>query len=785
MPFNNRQDAYLSLRNIVAERTSPIVAWVGSGLSASLGVPMWAALRRRLAEAMERKIDTYSAAERSHQKAKLARAVSEPNPWLAFQMLQTQLGSTTYRDTIREAIRPAETAQAPDSYRYLWKMRIRGLINLNIDRLATKALVETSAAVPLEYTGRHRAPLGQLLKENRPFILNLHGQADDASTWVFTKEELDALRRVPGYSDFIRSCLFSNTILFMGITVDDAAVGGHLEALRTQGIHSGTHFWVTSRTDRSTDEWAEDLGVRVIRYDASNGDHSAVDDMFTDLLAYVPPEDAPVHVPVVSQSNVAPIDTLPPPAELAKEDANDIREKLNSYVRSLLSRGNDAELHYAEFQRTYDEAIYRAWYLNTDRRGEKLLQYKLDAPAAKGAFGRVYRATNSAGESVAIKVLLEEIRNNKELLQSFRRGVRSMRILSDRGVPGVVTYRDSSEIPAFVVMDWVDGPSLEEAVEARHFQDWSTILRTAKHLTRVIREAHELPERVLHRDLRPSNVMLMNFYSEPDEWKVVVLDFDLSWHLGADEKSVIHGSTLYGYLAPEQIARLAGVSTRHSAVDSFGLGMIMFFMVSGRHPLPAQHRHSNWPEAVHEACDRHTSTAWTSLPERFARLIINATRDEQSNRWDVAQIQTELDQLWIAGSRPESVISPEVLAEEIASRTATLRKYEWHPDYARASHRLPTGLQVTLAGDPVKRRLALRVDWENTGVQQHRKVGKFVGPAAQNCHAILRSGGWNAVHSVGVQTLTVEATISADVASRQLDQCASTIDRAMDPLRLE
>src|ERR1035437_3815744 len=236
---------------------------------------MWTALKNRLIEAMERKIETYTDTERAHQTAKLATARSQSNPWLAFKMLRAQLGSTTYRDTIREAVRPADVAMAPASYRSLWKMRIRGLINLNIDRLATKAFVETTAANPLEFTGKHGTSLGQLLKENRPFILNLHGHADDSSTWVFTKSELEALRAEPSYWDFIRSCFFANTVLFLGITADDIAVGGPLEPLLNQNISSGTHFWVTSRTDLATDEWAEKVGVRVIRYAADDGDHSA------------------------------------------------------------------------------------------------------------------------------------------------------------------------------------------------------------------------------------------------------------------------------------------------------------------------------------------------------------------------------------------------------------------------------------------------------------------------------------------------------------------------------
>src|ERR1035438_4851463 len=133
-----------------------------------------------------------------------------------------------------------------------------------------------------------------------------------------------------------------------------------------------------SRIDRATDEWAEKVGVRVIRYAADDGDHSALEVMFKDLLEYIPPEDGPVKEPVASTSARTPIDKLPPPAELAKWDANEIRVALNSYVKSLLGRGTEAGLAYEEFQRVYDESIYRAWYLNTATRNEKLLGYTLE-----------------------------------------------------------------------------------------------------------------------------------------------------------------------------------------------------------------------------------------------------------------------------------------------------------------------------------------------------------------------------------------------------------------------
>ena len=786
MSFNLDQNAYLSLRNIISERTSSIVAWVGSGLSAPLGIPTWPLLKRGLIQALNDKSQSLGPNDRAALQRHVAAILGQRNLWIAFEMLQEHLGAATFRDTIREAVRPAETADPPASYRYLWRLRIRGLINLNIDRLATKACVqETANKIPREFTGAQGTHLGFLLKENRPFILNLHGHADDSSTWVFTKSQLEDLMATPSYGEFIRSCLLSNTILFLGLNADDLAVGGHLEALAKLNIQPGTHYWVTSRTDLPTDRWAEAVGIRVIRYEAPADDHSALDEMFEDLVAFVPPEDPPETMPVVSSSASLALGRLPAPGELAKGDAEAIRRTLNSFVQRMLEGGNDTDREYTQFRRDYDEAIHRAWYVSTEPDRNKLLGYKLESQAAKGAFGTVYRAVGSSGEPLAIKVLLVDIRNNTELLQSFRRGVRAMHILSNHKVDGVVEYRDSSEIPAFVVMDWVDGPSLQEAVQSRLLQGWDMVLRVGKDLTRIVRRAHELPERVLHRDLRPSNVMLKDFYADPDNWRVVVLDFDLSWHRGSTEKSVVYGSTLFGYLAPEQIQRLHGVSTRHSAVDSFGLGMTLFFMVSRRDPVPDQQRHADWPGIVRSACRACPADGWSSLPERFARLILNATHDAQAKRWDLAQIENELIRLLEAATTPELVDSLDFLVEELAARTNSLTGYTWDEDAGAASRELPTGLRVCLRGEARGRAVALTVDWDSTGVHQYKKVGKWLLPAGDNCAAILRSAHWE-VRPCHIDTgvLRVRARIDAETVRRELAELPAGLDRAMERLRL-
>ena len=605
LSFDTQQQHHLALRSVVAEKTNKLVVWVGSGISATAGLPTWLRLKKRLVTQLRTKANEFSTENASELLTIADRAERQSDHWLAFQMLRDGLGSTSYRSTIRNALQPAATIPCPKVYRYIWQLKPAGVVNLNLDRLVTRALGEVSPGfLATEFSGRDVKNYLHTLKSPRPFIGNLHGVAEDESSWVFTRDQLKRLANSPGYREFIVGCFTATTTLFVGISADDASAGGHLASLTRAGIDTGPHYWLTDRRDFTTDKWAERAGIHLIRYQAHD-DHAEAIEFFDDILTFVPDDDS-APPPVTLEHPVQTTSPLPGAEQLLQLGANNIREILNNHATNLLSVGS-AECYesYDKFARAYDQAIYRAWYTSATAPDNTLLGYTLRKEVARGAFGRVYRAVAADGSEVAIKVLLEDIRRDSKLLASFRRGVRSMRFLGSRNVDGMIAYRDASEIPAFVVMDWVDGPTLSEALKAGQIDDWDSILRIAMEMTSVIRRAHAIPERVLHRDLRPSNIMLDGFYSNPHNWRVVVLDFDLSWHTGAHEMSVVYGA-LTGYLAPEQIQITGGASTRHSAVDSFGVGMTLYYLLSGIDPMPAQHRHNNWADVVTVAAKRRT-----------------------------------------------------------------------------------------------------------------------------------------------------------------------------------
>lgn len=779
--FDTTQKSYEALRSIVAERTQPLIAWTGSGLSAPAGLPAWGTLRDHLVLALENKAISLDGREATTLNALAAAARAEDNLWLAFELLQKGLGATSYRDEIRALLKPASTADVPDAYVLLSQLRLRGVLNLNLDRLATRAFgLRAGSPLLVERSGRDIARLHQVLSEPSHFVGNLHGTVEDVASWVFTKTQIDRLLATEAYKSFIRVALSTHTVIFLGITADDLAVGGHLESLNELSIETPTHFWLTNRSDAHTDSWAEQVGIRVIRYD-SGDDHVGMLEALRDLVVATPLDEPPAPPVALERGLTTEVD-LPSADEMQSWSPDEIRNALNAHATELLAdhskEGSDA---YDVFRDAYDPVIYRAWYVNTKQGTNDLLGYTLEREVAKGSFGRVYKATSPEGEEVAIKVLLENIRNDSRMLHSFRRGVRSMRILSSRGVKGMVAYNEASEIPAFVVMEWVDGPNLAQAKASDFIRDWSTILNIARELSRVIRDAHALPERVLHRDIRPSNVMLKDYYTA--DGSVVVLDFDLSWHRDAHEVSVLHSSSA-GYLAPEQLRPTPGASTRNAAVDSFGLGMTYLFLCTGTDPLPDEHRHVEWQQRVHDACDVIPSPEWKSIPNRFARLIQNATKDAQTARWDVAEIESELERLCLAAVKPRDVVDPDFLAEELAAHAECMSDYVWSEDELRAEKRMPTGLQYRIGADPQNETVTLSIEWTATGVEKRQGLDKYIAAGISTAADSLRAAGWRKIDANAEGAAArLDARIDAVVLRGRCVEVASRIDRAVEKLR--
>jgi len=459
---------------------------------------------------------------------------------------------------------------------------------------------------------------------------------------------------------------------------------------------------------------------------------------------------------------------------------------LNAKAKQILDTGTVAAYEeYEQFSQLYDELIYRSWYVPTKPRGAVLLGHKIEDEVAEGAFGRIFKAVSPANQTVAMKLLRQEIRRNPELLRCFRRGVRSMKILGKYSLPGMVRYIDASEIPALVTMEWIDGPNLTAVVEGRLLNGWQDMLKVASGVAEVIYSAHRLPERVLHRDIRPSNIMLRGFYQDRETWETVVLDFDLSWHRGAQEESVVHPA-IVGYLAPEQMTRSATESTRHSAVDSFGLGMTFYFMVAAKNPIPEQHKQAGWKADVHALCGNVEKAEWLSVGNRFARMIIGMTEQRQAQRWDFGQIAGEIERLKLAVTDPSKVFNPELIAEELAARTDYMKNYRWNSENSQAVSRLATGVVVGLSPVSSSEQVKLVVEWASGGAEARKSVSKWLPQRVDSMSRVLQKCGWvKGAFNIEPQSFRVEFLRNAAKISGDLDVAAVELQRALSLLRFD
>jgi len=786
MPFDTNQSAYHDLRNIVAEHTNRLILWVGAGLSRPAGLPSWAELRKGLEEELRRKSNTLDDEGQSRLLEKLSIAQREKDPWVAIQILRNNLGDTSYAATIRSSIAPAINAIIPPLYEQLWTLRPGGILTLNLDRFAARSYPANSNRGRLtEFVGCRAGSYVHLLQLSNPFVGNLHGVDEDTNSWVLSSDDLNNLMGNHGYLGFLNACLASRIVLLLGITAEDIATGGHLRRLKTQGVALGSHFWLTDRRDYETDAWAESVGIRIIRYANTIGDHSELNEIFSDLLSFMPVDDtAPPIVPTVSTVVTT---NIPSPTEIIKLPAEDIRNLLNSKAGTILAPRTPAALkEYENFCKKYEEAMYRAWFISDVPPNNVLFGTTVVGKAGRGAFGRVYEAMLSTGERLAVKVLHQEVRTNQGMLHSFRRGVNSMRILSSSHVDGMVPYKAAYEIPACVFMDFVDGPSIADAVHSNIINNWESIVRIALDLSMIIRDAHLLPERVLHRDIRPANIMLKDYYAAHGNWQVVVLDFDLSWHRDALGVTIDNATSTSGYLAPEQVHRGGRYSSRSALVDSFGIGMTCYYLLARRDPVFSQHKHQDWRVILTSLVNEHSCTAWHSLPRRFARLIEWATKDKQPERWDMAQIVGELSMMKQALTDSSKIVAAEFLAEELAERSKLGGHYRWNRDGNEASYSFPNGVVVRIQGDETNQEVIILFQWISHGLGERKKIGKWIPKACDQAVAALKRAHCKVqVISKSANEASVRAARPCNYLASHISEVAEGISAAIDAFDLK
>jgi serine/threonine-protein kinase len=214
------------------------------------------------------------------------------------------------------------------------------------------------------------------------------------------------------------------------------------------------------------------------------------------------------------------------------------------------------------------------------RSKQRLGQYLLEKKIGEGGMGVVYQASHALlRRPTAVKLLPPE-RAGVETIARFEREVRRTAELTH---PNTVTVFDYGRTPDglfYYAMELLDGVTLEEAVEQSGPQPEGRVVHVLACVAGALAEAHAAG--LIHRDIKPQNIMLCERRHAPDVVKV--LDFGLVKELdragGAplSDADRIAGTPLY--LAPEAISAPDRVDARS---DIYALGAVGYFLLTGQH----------------------------------------------------------------------------------------------------------------------------------------------------------------------------------------------------------
>ncbi len=204
--------------------------------------------------------------------------------------------------------------------------------------------------------------------------------------------------------------------------------------------------------------------------------------------------------------------------------------------------------------------------------------YELLEEIGRGGMGVVYRARQvSLGRTVAVKMMVGGHLASQAEIQRFHAEAEAGASLEHPNIVAIYDIAVQDGQPYFS-MQWVNGRNL--AAEACNATSRFGNRRAAELLLTLAWAVHHAHQRgVLHRDLKPANVLL-DSRGEPH-----VSDFGLARSLGANRHLTVSGSVLGspGFMAPEQAAGKAEQLT--TAVDIYGLGAILYFLLTGRPPF--------------------------------------------------------------------------------------------------------------------------------------------------------------------------------------------------------
>ncbi len=258
-------------------------------------------------------------------------------------------------------------------------------------------------------------------------------------------------------------------------------------------------------------------------------------------------------------------------------------------------------------------------------------QFRIEEAIGVGGMGTVYRAHQiTLGRDVAVKILHPELASNPDAVRRFHR---EARVATKLEHPNLVQVLLFGEMPngegLYLVMEYLEGRSLTQVLRNEGALPVSRALHVALQICDAVGAAHT--QGVVHRDVKPENVMLVRRHGDPDFVKV--LDFGIARVLWDEQTALTQSGVIFGtarYISPEG----ASGEPTDARSDVYSIGVLAYQLLTGVTPFEAPSPVAMLMKHVNETPPPlRTMGEGRRVPQPVADVVMRALAKQPDRRY--------------------------------------------------------------------------------------------------------------------------------------------------------
>lgn len=300
--------------------------------------------------------------------------------------------------------------------------------------------------------------------------------------------------------------------------------------------------------------------------------------------------------------------------------------------------------------------------------GARIATYEIESMIGQGAMGIVYKAKHLLMEkTVAIKMLRQSLVSDSHSVKRFQHESKAASKLDHPHVIKVFDFGLSDDGRPYIVMDFLEGVSLADLLKAKGQVTIERTIRVVGQACSALDHAHR--QGVIHRDLKPTNIVLTKYDQENDFVKVVDFGVAKLLNAGAEGQKLTQDGEVCGspvYMSPEQCVG----NELDPRSDIYSMGIVIYESLTGKLPILGK--------TLVDTMSRHLTEPPVPLkvarpdlyiPERLEAVIFKALAKDPADRHQTMQ-ELKMD---LEGAIPQpgrsQVLRTQALEEKRQTKT--------------------------------------------------------------------------------------------------------------------